>query len=55
MAAMARCLLVLCKQVQSIFMNEDRLIRLSSACYICKNKQKHHINSMFYSVFHDSG
>ncbi|CAF1212896.1 unnamed protein product [Rotaria magnacalcarata] len=34
MAAMARCLLVLCKQVYSIFMKEDRLLRISSACYI---------------------
>ncbi|CAF0863250.1 unnamed protein product [Rotaria sordida] len=34
MAGMARCLLVLCKQVYSIFIKEDRLLRLTSACYI---------------------
>ena len=36
MSAMARCLLVLCKQIYAIFMKEDRLLRISSACYICK-------------------
>jgi hypothetical protein len=36
MTAMARCLLVLCKQIYAIFIKEDRLLRISSACYICK-------------------
>lgn len=35
MSAMARCLLVLCKQIYSIFSKESRLLRISSACYIC--------------------
>ncbi|UJR35455.1 hypothetical protein I4U23_028211 [Adineta vaga] len=34
MSAMARCLLVLCKQIYSIFIKENRLLRISSACYI---------------------
>ncbi|CAF1226969.1 unnamed protein product [Adineta steineri] len=34
MSAMARCLLVLCKQIYSIFIKESRLLRVSSACYI---------------------
>ncbi|CAF3627087.1 unnamed protein product [Adineta steineri] len=34
MSAMARCLLVLCKQIYSIFIKENRLLRVSSACYI---------------------
>jgi hypothetical protein len=37
MTAMARCLLVVCKQIYSIFLKENRLLRISSACYICKN------------------
>ena len=36
MSAMARCLLVLCKQIYSIFAKENRLLRISSACYICE-------------------
>ena len=40
MSAMARCLLVLCKQIYSIFIKESRLLRISSACYICKNTEK---------------
>ncbi len=40
MTAMARCLLVLCKQIYSIFIKEDRLLRISSACYIRKKKSK---------------
>ena len=39
MTAMARCLLVLCKQIYSIFIKENRLLRISSACYIRKNKK----------------
>ncbi len=38
MTAMARCLLVLCKQIYSIFIKEDRLLRISSACYIRKKE-----------------
>ncbi|CAF1349139.1 unnamed protein product [Didymodactylos carnosus] len=34
MGAMARCLMVLCKQIYTIFLKEDRMIRVSSACYI---------------------
>ncbi|CAF1660615.1 unnamed protein product, partial [Adineta ricciae] len=34
MSAMARCLLVLCKQIYSVFAKENRLLRISSACYI---------------------
>lgn len=39
MSAMARCLLVLCKQIYAIFLKEDRLLHISSACYICKHNE----------------
>ena len=34
MVSMARCLIMMCNDVQKIMINEDRLLKISAPCYI---------------------
>ena len=51
MTAMARCLLVLCKQIYTIFIKETRLLHISSACYIRTMKFEDFDLIYFYCCF----